>query len=233
MKGFSIIIPVYNEEDLLIKNTQLLISYLNRYYTNFEIIIGSNGSTDSTYRLGMQLKERYPFLHFFHLHQKGVGRVFREAVKRCRYDYIISLDMDLSVELSFINEALHHLKNGYAIVVGSKRLGNQKRSVFRLMGSGLFILCARALLDLPFKDYSIGAKGYKKDIIIENMNLVDNGTSYVINIISMAYRRGYDIIEIPIICEDRRESRFNIIEEGIYRFWKLFGLWLYTKRYHI
>jgi len=103
LKPFSIIIPVYNEADIIVENTKTLMAYLMRRHKTFEIIIGSNGSVDNTVPLGEALAEQYPLVSFFHLEQRGVGYAFRQAVEMARYDFVVSLDMDLSIDLGFID----------------------------------------------------------------------------------------------------------------------------------
>jgi len=224
-KPFSVFIPVYNEEDILLVNTERLISHLDRYGVTYEIIIGSNGSNDSTPELGRMLSDRHTQVWFFHLEEKGVGDAFKQGIGMARYDAVVSLDMDLSIHLSFIGEALEFLEAGHDIVIGSKKVGDERRSALRRLGSHLFILTAGILLGLPFEDYSIGAKAYKRDLVLEYKYGIDRGTSYVLNIVYLAFRDKRKVIEIPVQCEDYRQSRFNIISEGLYRFWQLFRLW--------
>jgi glycosyltransferase involved in cell wall biosynthesis len=224
-KPFSVFIPVYNEEDILVANTERLISHLDGYRVVYEIIIGSNGSNDSTPELGRMLSDRHTQVRFFHLKEKGVGDAFKQGMGMARYDAVVSLDMDLSIHLSFIGEALEFLDAGHDIVIGSKKVGYERRAAFRRLGSDLFILTAGVLLGLPFEDYSIGAKAYKRNLVLEYMNRIDKGTSYVLNIVYCAFRDKRKVIEIPVRCEDYRASRFNIISEGLYRFYQLFRLW--------
>jgi glycosyltransferase involved in cell wall biosynthesis len=224
-KPFSVFIPVYNEEAILTANTETLISHLDQYGVDYEIIIGSNGSNDSTPELGRMLSDRHTRVGFFHLKEKGVGDAFKQGIATARYDAVVSLDMDLSINLSFIGEALEFLEAGQDIVIGSKKAGDERRSVFRRLGSDLFILTAGVLLGLPFEDYSIGAKAYRRDLVLEYNRMIDAGTSYVLNIVYLAFRDKRKVIEIPVQCEDYRQSRFNIISEGFYRFRQLFRLW--------
>lgn len=228
-KPFSVFIPVYNEEDILIPNTERLISHLDRYGVDYEVIIGSNGSNDSTPDLGQMLSDEHTRIRFFHIKEKGVGDAFKQGIRMARNDAVVSLDMDLSINLSFIGEALEFLDANHDIVIGSKKVGDERRSVFRRLGSDLFILTARVLLGLPFEDYSIGAKAYKRDLVLEYGHRIDTGTSYVLNIVYLAFRDKRKVIEIPVRCEDYRESRFNIIHEGLYRFYHLFRLWWIEK----
>jgi glycosyltransferase involved in cell wall biosynthesis len=228
-KPFSVFIPVYNEQDILIPNTERLITHLDRYGVDYEIIIGSNGSNDSTPDLGQMLSDKHARIRFFQIKEKGVGNAFKQGIRMARYDAVVSLDVDLSINLSFISEALEFLDAKHDIVIGSKKAGDERRSVFRRLGSDLFILTVRALLGLPFEDYSIGAKAYKRDLVLEYNRWIDRGTSYVLNIVYLAFRDTRKVIEIPVRCEDYRESRFNIIYEGLYRFYQLFRLW-YVER---
>jgi len=222
----SVFIPVYNEEDILVKNIERLIRYLENQNLIFEIIIGSNGSTDQTVALGKSVAASDNRIGFFHLEKKGVGDAFKKAVLSARNECVISQDMDLATDLGFIDHARVLLDQGYDIVVGSKKLGQQRRSAFRIMGSGFFILCARILLGLPFQDYSIAAKAYKRSFLLNYINQIDQGTSYVIDIICHAYHSGAKVTEVPVLCHDFRTSKFNIVHEGIYRFSNLFKLWV-------
>jgi hypothetical protein len=80
--------------------------------------------------------------------------------------------------------------------------------------------------------YPIGAKAYKKDLILEYSNRIDRGTAYVLNISFLAFQDKRKVTEIPVRCEDYRQSRFNIIDEGFYRSYNLFKLWYVEKHPH-
>jgi glycosyltransferase involved in cell wall biosynthesis len=214
----------------MVQNTESLIAHLNGLYESFEIIIGSNGSRDKTPLLGESLADQYPTVRFFHVSQRGVGHAFRQGVRMARHGFIVSLDMDLSVDLGFIEQALNLLDEGYEIVVGSKKMGQQRRSGFRILGSGLFIFCSRRLLDLAFEDYSIGAKAYRRSVLLGHLDRINHGTSYVIDMIALVHRDGGRIIEIPVWCEDFRASKFNIVHEGVYRYAHLLRLWWGLRR---
>ena len=160
--ALSLVIPVYNEQDTLIPNLRKLLFFFRDKGIDAEIIIGSNGSTDATVEIGRMIESIRPGrIGFFHLSSRGaVGEVFRIAAGLASAPVIISMDMDLSVDLEFITSALDLLRTA-DVVVGSKKSGAQSRSAVRLLGSKLFILCAGVLLRLPYDDYSIGAKAYR------------------------------------------------------------------------
>ena len=45
---FTVGIPVFNEEAILVSNTERLLHFLDGLGRDYEVIIGSNGSNDST-----------------------------------------------------------------------------------------------------------------------------------------------------------------------------------------
>ncbi len=223
--GFTVFIPVYNEADILEANLRRLAAFLAGLGRPFEVIVGSNGSTDATEDIGRRLAGETAWLEFFHLPVKGPGLAFREGVRRARYQLIVTQDMDLSVDLGFIPQALE-LMEAADLIIGSKRMGRQERAWYRILGSGAYILAARLLLGLDYKDYSLAAKAYRKELAERFIDWIDPGTAYVLNLTYWARRCGFRIIETPVFCQDERASRFNLIEEGLTRFGRLGRLWL-------
>jgi len=222
----SVLIPVYNEEKILGQNTKKLINFLKKRNVEFEILICSNGSTDSTVKKGKQLEKRFgEKVKFFSLPERGVGHAFKKNVLEARYNNLISVDMDLSVDLSFIERSTELLKE-YDIIIGSKQVGKQRRSLMRIIMSSTFILLTRVLLGIDYTDYSMAAKAFKRKIIMKHLDKITSGSSYVINMIYLAKRDGYKIKEIPVLCEDKRQSKFNLFHEVFHRFSNLVLLFL-------
>ena len=213
----------------MVDNTQRLLAFLDGLGREYEVIIGSNGSTDSTTALGVDLSRRFKPVTFFHLPQRGVGLAFREFVRRARYPLLVSLDMDLSVDLSFVPTALDLLET-HDIVVGSKKLGNQNRSLFRRLGSELFLWSVRRLLGIAYEDYSIAAKAFRVATLRRFLDRIDLGSSYVLETCFLTHRMGGRVIQVPVSCEDWRASKFNLLHEAFYKYRHLLGLWLRYRR---
>lgn len=227
---FTVGIPVFNEEAILVSNTERLLHFLDGLGREYEVIIGSNGSDDSTTAIGVDLSRRFASrVSFFHLPQSGVGLAFREFVERAKYPLLVSADMDLSVDLSFIPAALELLET-HDIVVGSKKLGQQKRSWMRKFGSDLFLRIARLLLGIAYEDYSIAAKAYRLATVQRFADRINAGSSYVIEMCFLTHRSGGKVIQIPVSCEDWRASKFNLVHEALYKYSHLVRLWMRNGR---
>ena len=211
----TIAIPVYNEEKIIERNTKKLVDFLNKKRIKYEIIICDNGSTDRTVELGRKLEKKYKNVKFFSIYKKGaVGWAFRKCVMHAKYNKIISVDMDLSVELDFILKC-DTLLEEFNLVVGSKVMGNQKRSFLRTFVSKTFILLARVTLGIRSSDYSMAAKGYRKNDIRPYLLFINKGSAYVMQLIYFIEKRKKKITQVPVMCDDRRRSRFSFVEEII------------------
>ena len=222
---FTLLIPLYNEEECLIPNMGQLLRFLRARGLEAQIILGSNGSTDNTVLIGKLLEGLSPGrITFFHLPCRGaVGSVFKEALKLADSPYIVSMDADLSVDLEFIPRSLALFRD-FDIVVGSKQSGCQARSLVRRFGSGLFILCAQMLLRMPYNDYSIGAKAYRTEIFDEWQDRMSDDTNYVMDILLRCGREGRRIAVLPVECSDWRKSRFRLLGEAFVKYSRLFHL---------
>jgi glycosyltransferase involved in cell wall biosynthesis len=228
MNEISIIVPVYNEEAVLYKNSKKILSLMDSTGLSYELIIASNGSSDRTASIARKLSRESRKIKTVFLNEKGVGAAFLRAFEKSTGRFILSLDIDLSIDMSFVKKALA-LSRKYDIVIGSKITGKQNRSFLRKIPSAIFIGLVRMILRMKYNDYSMAAKLYKRKCISRNIKLVGNGSSYVINLIYASKKQGMKIIEVPISCTDFRRSRFNIVRESIYRFCELIKLAFFTK----
>ncbi|MBI5843038.1 MAG: glycosyltransferase family 2 protein [Deltaproteobacteria bacterium] len=226
MRGLTVFCPVYNEEALIEGNLARLVDFLEKSGIGpFEVIIGENGSTDQSPRILEALCRKDDRISWFHLDEKEVGTAFSEGIRRARYERFVTVDMDLSIDLDFINRAVSLLET-HDIVIGSKIMGNQKRPWLRKSVSNLFIILARFLLGIGFHDYSIAAKAYRTASARRYLDFLDKKTFYVVIMVHLATADGLKITEIPVSCHDMRESRFNLLHEGVYKFGNLFLLFL-------
>jgi glycosyltransferase involved in cell wall biosynthesis len=117
-KGVSILIPLYNEEKILIANIEKLVEFLNGTNIPYEIILCDNGSTDKTPILAKKLESKFvKKVKFLSVPQRGVGLAFKEMVKNAFFNNLISLDADLSIDFRhFILSCLTSLKNNSMVI---------------------------------------------------------------------------------------------------------------------
>lgn len=219
----SIVIPVYNEEELLHGNIHRLTEWLSGRKLAAEILVVDNGSTDRTPDISRELEQKN-LIRYFRINERSVGKAFAIGVREARNPWVVSVDADLSADLMFI--AMAESLMPYAdMVVGSKTLGEQKRSLLRILGSQVYLVFTQIFFQMTITDYSMSAKAYRREAILPILDRIDTWTAYVFEITVWLHNNKKNIVQIGVICEDHRQSRFNIWHEGFYRYAHLFKLW--------
>lgn len=89
MSFFTIIIPLYNKEKF-IENT--LKSVLNQSFSDFEVLIINDGSTDKSEEKVLNFKD--PRIHYFHKENGGVSAARNFGIEKASSNYITFIDAD-------------------------------------------------------------------------------------------------------------------------------------------
>lgn len=121
----SIIVPVYNVENYLERCVE---SILKQTYTNFELLLINDGSTDQSGELCDQLVSKNGNIKVFHLKNAGVSNARNVGIQNSTGEWITFVDSDDFItndyletlisavdgddSIGFSIARLHHIKNG-------------------------------------------------------------------------------------------------------------------------
>jgi glycosyltransferase involved in cell wall biosynthesis len=220
--GLSLFVPVRNEEEVLARNVPRLLAEAEPLAPLIQLVVVENGSSDRTPEIVDELAAADTRILALKLPAPGVGTAMRSAVPHFAFERVLALDVDLTIDLSFLGEAVRRLSDGADIVIGSKRMGTQQRRLFRVLTSDVFVWLLTHGLGLPFDDVSIGAKGYRRHVLQRYLHCIGRDSVYVLDVIARAHADGLRIDQFPIFCNDSRPSQFNLAREGVIRFSHLF-----------
>ena len=120
----SVIVPVYNVEAYLERCVE---SILHQTYTNFELILINDGSTDSSGQICDDLAYQYENIKVYHIENAGVSNARNIGIQLATGVWITFVDSDDFVtkdylatlasaveggNVGFVIAPLHHIKNG-------------------------------------------------------------------------------------------------------------------------
>ena len=104
--GVSVIIPFYNSADYL---ERCLQSVVNQTYTNLEIIIVDDGSTDESAKICMRYVENDNRIVYIRRQNKGLGESRNLGLRLMSNDYVTFLDSDDWFEFDFIELVMNKI----------------------------------------------------------------------------------------------------------------------------
>ena len=204
-----VIIPTYNE----IENIEKMINTVFELSRVFEILIVDDGSPDGTAQMVKSLQQKYPNL--LHLEERkgklGLGTAyihgFKWAIERA-YDFVFEMDCDFSHNPKDLIRLLDACEHQADVSVGSRYCKGGKISnwpVGRILMSYFASVYVRLVLWLPVKDTTSGFKCYKLNVLktIDLDKIEFMGYAFQIEMKYNAYKKGFKIIEVPILFTDR------------------------------
>ena len=224
-----IIIPTYNE----LENIRRMIPDILGRYDDVDILIVDDGSPDGTGVFVEQLTHESERIKLIKRPDKmGLGTAYIEGFKYALqngYDYIFEMDADYSHDPKEIGNFLKAIKN-YDLVLGSRyKTGVNVINwpMRRLLLSYFANSYTRFVTGLPVRDATGGFKCFRRKVLesIDLDSIKSNGYAFQIEMTFKAYKKGFKIIEIPIIFIDRfhgtSKMSKKIVREAVLMVWKL------------
>lgn len=195
--------PVFNEENRLQKTLTDLANWLkdNIDKIDYELIIVDDGSSDNTCTIIENFKEKINISLIKNPHH-GQSFSIITGVKNAKYEYVMTLEADLSAHPKYVYTFLEYLSI-YDVVSGSrlmKKSKNFNKPLYRKIISFLYSYMFRIFFKTNITDPQISFKVYKKNVFLESVtSLVSKydglkSSEIVLNILGA----GKKIKEIPI-----------------------------------
>ncbi|WP_455667110.1 glycosyltransferase family 2 protein [Phocaeicola sp.] len=118
----SIIIPVYNASSTLLRCVD---SVIHQSYTDIEILLVNDGSTDNSASLCNELVSQDSRIKVLHKCNGGVSSARNSGLNHATGEWITFVDSDDWLELEFLSNLIVYSEDYSLIVAGFKRLGDK------------------------------------------------------------------------------------------------------------
>ncbi len=224
-----VIIPTFNEAE----NVPRIIDDILNLDVEVDILFVDDNSPDGTGKIVEEITKNNHKISLIKREKKmGLGSAyvagFKYALKR-EYDNIFEMDADLSHDPKEIPNLLEKIKD-YDLVIGSRYIKGINvinwplRRLILSYGANIY---TRIITGIPLKDSTGGYKCFRRKVL-ENIDLNkihSEGYAFQIEMNYKTWKKGFRIIEIPIIFMDRTEGKSKmsrkVVREAILIVWKL------------
>jgi len=213
----SVVMPAYNEGDKIYNNLMTASACLKGFCADYELVVVNDGSRDRTGEEIIRAASGDEHIRAVSYEtNRGKGNAIREGVHATTGDLIAFLDADLDISPSHLERYLEELKRQSAdIVIGSKmhRDSQLEYPASRRFVSFCYYVILKTLFHLHVKDTQTGIKLFRAEVIKSIIGMVrTSGYTYDIEILAVAARFGYRIIEQPVTLKFTRREAFGRIK---------------------
>jgi len=225
-----LIIPKYNEA----RKLQHIVPQVLDEDDGLDVLVVDDGSPDGTGRIADDMASQNPRVHVLHRAAKqGLGTAyvtgFRWALER-EYEFVFEMDADFSHDPKHIPQFLEAARNA-DLVLGSRYLRGRVTVVNwpmgRLLLSYFANIYARVVTGLHLYDATGGFKCFRRRVLegVALDRVRSNGYAFQIEMSFRAWRKGFRVVEIPIVFTDRADGTSKmsgaIVREAVWMVWRL------------
>jgi dolichol-phosphate mannosyltransferase len=225
-----VVVPTYNER----VNLPLVVPAILQQDPRIDVLVVDDNSPDGTGQLADEIAASTPRVHVLHRPNKsGLGKAYLAGFQWAlanRYDLIFEMDADFSHDPKFIGDFVRAAANADLVVGSRYRAGVVNVinwPISRLLLSIGANQYARWITGLPLADSTGGFKCFRREVLeaIDFEKVRSNGYAFQIEMSFRAWKKGFRLVEVPIVFTDRVEgqSKMNkrIVREAIWMVWWL------------
>ncbi len=215
----SIIIPAHNEEKRLPATLEQVFSFLQKQSYESEVLVIENGSADRTYEVAHEYARQHGTLRVIHEDGRGKGLAVRRGMLEARGKFRMMCDADLSMPIDEIVKFLPPQMDSYDIAIASREAKGAIRfnePPYRHIGGRGINLLIRLLILPGLQDTQCGFKSFSDKVaedIFRKQTLM--GWSFDIELLFIARRHGYRVLEIPIHWYYQSDSKINALSDAL------------------
>jgi len=207
----SIIIPMFNEEEVIVETIKSVASELESLNLNWEIILVNDGSTDNTLDLCRRASsgdDRVKIVSYSP--NRGRGYALRQGFSAISGEIVISIDADLTYSPDHISSIWNEIiKNESDIILGSAYM--KGGSVINVpLKRVLISRLGNIILGFSFpgkiKTITCVLRGYRKEVL-DSLELESDDKEIHLEILAKAISLGFRIKEIPAVLKGRKKGK--------------------------
>jgi glycosyltransferase involved in cell wall biosynthesis len=206
--SMSVIIPVYNEVELLSEAVHRVNAFIATHFGDYEIVIIESGSTDGTGDLTDRLASEIPRVRVIHEGRRnGFGSALKRGYKEATKDWVWFITADTPFPLESMLDAMTLFPTNDCVL--SYRSEDTRKNFFRKIQSVVYNTLVKTTLGLRVKHVNSAFKVFKREVI-QSLPLISNGWFIDAETLYWLTKRKVKYTEIPVPLIDRTGGHSTI-----------------------
>jgi glycosyltransferase involved in cell wall biosynthesis len=192
-QGLTVIVPAFNEEEIIVASIQKVRETIEALGIPFEIIVVNDGSSDRTGALATGTGARV----IDHPSNRGYGASLKSGIRASKHGWLAITDADGTYPIEDLARLAREC-GSFDMVVGS-RTGEHVRIPFVRRPAKWFITkLANYLSGYKIPDLNSGLRVFRREIAERFFHLFPEGFSFTTTITVASLSSGYQVKFLPI-----------------------------------
>jgi len=206
----SIVIPIYNEIEMLDSIVRKLIEAARDQRRTFELILVDDGSSDGSKAVCMALRNEFPdLIHVVtHIRNRGYGASLRSGSAIASGDILVFMDADGQHQAAEISKLLDQIPP-YDMVIGTRGPSFASGGA-RSAANWYFNRFASWLSKTSIVDITSGFRAMRRKALEHFLPLFPEGFSASVTSTLLFLKAGYNVLFIPVEVHPREHGRSKI-----------------------
>ena len=214
------VIPAYNEAQRLPAYLSEVVAYFDGRGEPYEAIVVDDGSADETAARVLEAQSIHPAVTLHRLAEnRGKGFAVRAGMRAARGDLRLMADADGATPIAEVKRLEAMIQAGADLAVGSRALPDpsvrREVQIHRKVSGDIFNFFARCMGVGNVTDTQCGFKLFR-GAVAEALfgELETTGFGFDVELLMLARRRRYRVIEVAINWADQPGSKVEVLRDG-------------------
>lgn len=206
----SVVLPIFEEADLLEDLFGRIEKTLRKEKIPFEIVAVDDGSSAATQEVLRSLRSRrhYDLIVVRHLVNKGNGAALRSGIRVARGDIVVTMDADGQHAPEDIPTLVRAIPP-FDLAIGA-RTGSYTGSWYRGAANRFYNAFSSWLSRTKIHDLTSGFRAMRRDVALHFLPLFPRGFSAPTTTTLAFLKAGYNVTFVPIHVGQRRSGKSKI-----------------------
>ena len=224
---WSVVIPAFNEAQRLPASLREVVAFFDGRDEPYEIIVVDDGSRDATCERVREVQASHPEVRLIAIPEnRGKGYAVRAGMVNARGVFRLFTDADGATPIVELKRLEPALRAGADLVIGSRALEDPQVSIqarqHRVRAGRVFNWLVGRLGLRGVADSQCGFKCFRAPVAEDLFrSLTTDGFGFDVELLLLAQRRGYRIVEVAVNWADQPGSKVSVLADGPRMMWQI------------
>ena len=203
-----------------------IIEFAQEQPFTVEVLVVDDGSSDNTPGIVRHFADKHNFVKLVQPGRGGKGHAVKHGMLQALGEYVFFADADWAMPVTELPKFLPPRQNGFDLAIGSREGEGAVRydepSYRHFMGR-VFNFLVKLLAVPDIEDTQCGFKCFHHSVVQDLFsNQTIDGFGFDVEVLYIAQKRGYAVVEVPIHWYSQPDSKVHPIKDTIRMFQDIF-----------